>query len=231
MRLLIIVLASLWLARSSMAAEHIDVMPTMIALKKQSAPKAEILMIGDSNTEAIWWDRACGDDPAGWIINGGIGGITVKGYLCSLRLILSSTSPKVVTIMLGTNDANSKRIGIKDDREWEANYTKFVDTAIATNAKVILFTVPPVEQGKSLGEGYFSTAQIRRFNTHIRTLARVRGIELIDVYAMWSGPDGYAPRDTTIDGVHFSYSRQLDYFAQIKNAVLSARASLGQPCE
>ena len=202
----------------------------MMGLHKQACPESTILFVGDSNTEGMWWSYVCGNNPDGWAINGGIGGIRVAGYLNILPQVLAGTNPRFVTVALGTNDAYFGLVGTPEDKAWEENYTAVVDILMKNGKYVALFTIPPVEKGKQLGEGYFLTTRIQRFNAHIRSLAKQRNLPLQDVYAMWANAQGFAPSGTTTDGVHFTHDRQAAYYEQLEDAVRAMRKPLGMTC-
>lgn len=230
MRTTLVLMLALTLSATCYAADHTQVRVSMIGLQKQACPAASSLWAGDSNTEGMWWNYVCGNNVGGWVINGGIGGTTVKQYLDVLPEVLVKSTPYVVTVALGTNDANAARVGTPDDLAWEANYTALVDALLAAGKKVTLFTIPPVEQGKPLGEGYFLTSQIQRFNSHIRATAQQRGLALKDIYALWANAQGFAAPGSTTDGVHHTRAKQVAYYYQLEDAIRTMRASLGLTC-
>ncbi|WMW66673.1 SGNH/GDSL hydrolase family protein [Nitratidesulfovibrio liaohensis] len=214
----------------SYSADHTQARVGMIGLQKQACPAATSLLVGDSNTEGLWWNYVCGNTSGGWFINGGIGGTTVKEYLDVLPQVLSQSTPSVVTVALGTNDANAARVGSPDDLAWETNYTALITALLAAGKKVTLFTIPPVEQNKPLGEGYFLTSQIQRYNAHIRLTAQQRGLALKDLYALWANTQGFAASGSTTDGVHHTRAKQVAYYYQLEDAIRTMRATLGLTC-
>lgn len=214
----------------SNAADHTQAKIAMFGFQKQACPAAMSLWIGDSNTEGMWWNYVCGNSSGGWIINGGIGGETVKGYLDALPQIMSQTSPQFVTVAIGTNDAAATLVGTPSDIAWETNYTTLVDTLLAAGKRVALFTIPPVEQNKPLGEGYFLTSQIQRFNSHIRALAASRGLILKDIYMLWANSQGFAAAGSTVDGVHHTRTKQVAYYYQLEDAIRTMRSAVGLSC-
>jgi lysophospholipase L1-like esterase len=90
--------------------------------------------------------------------------------------------------------------------------------------------VPPVEQNKPLGEGYFLTSQIQRFNTHIRATAAAKNLPLQDIYLALANAQGYMPAGGTTDGVHFVRAKQVDYFDRLQSGVTAALAKEGKTC-
>ena len=78
-----------------------------------------------------------------------------------------------------------------------------------------------MESGKGLGDVYFDPVRSRRMNDAIRDLARRENnsIRLIDSNAAFAGPDGYMPKDMTVDGVHLTASAYDKWRAIITEAV------------
>lgn len=106
-------------------------------------PRAHIVLpgkpiwLGDSNTEGMWWNYVCAT--TGWVVNGGIGGIGVKGLKDNIAGIIAQAQPSVATLMVGTNDANAGLVGTPDDLAWETNYTALVDALVAAGVTPTLF--------------------------------------------------------------------------------------------
>jgi lysophospholipase L1-like esterase len=90
-----------------------------------------------------------------------------KGGLPALAELIRKYNPRMVVLMLGTNDATAKR----DGKAYLADMTKAVELILANGTIPILSTIPPHPR-----EG--ETA--RRFNAALRELAESRGLPLID---------------------------------------------------
>jgi hypothetical protein len=55
-----------------------------------------------------------------------------------------------------------------------------LDVITQHGAQAALLTILPVEKRGSLGDAYFDSDAIRRFNTHIRAAAATRNLPLVD---------------------------------------------------
>jgi hypothetical protein len=124
---------------------------------------------------------------------------TAQGYVASttydadlhITTVASAfAAAQFAVVMLGTNDAG----GNVAAGTFSANLTSIVDVLEGRNIVVILSTVPPRNDGKETA-----------YNDAIRTLARSRGLPLIDYHAeILARQPGTAWQGTLIgaDGVH-----------------------------
>ena len=109
-------------------------------------------------------DTACSGIRADQMLAGG------KSKMPALKDMLGKYKPQMVVLMLGTNDASSNR---KVDA-FISDMTKAVDLILGRKTICILSTIPPHPKRMKLAASY---------NKALRTLAKKRGLPLIDFEA------------------------------------------------
>lgn len=150
--------------------------------------RAEIVMIGDSITEAAPWKDMF---PEADILNRGASGDTVSGVEKRLEAILRA-EPDRAFVLIGTNDLN---LGNPVD-EVLARYARVVERLIAAGVETTVQTVPPCEPVLDICSGKRREAEVA-LNEGIARLAREHGVALIDLAAEFPGGTEYRA-----DGVH-----------------------------
>lgn len=113
-------------------------------------------------------------------------------------------SPRKLYIMLGTNGINWATT------DWLLDgYRELVKAIMTENpdCMVILQSIPPVSESKSIENPSFSKENFHLYNDGIRQLAIELGCYFLDINAAFSTPDGYLdPSYAAPDGVHFGYA-------------------------
>lgn len=206
----------------------------MIASHSAVLGQGRILFLGDSLTEGLWWNTACGDS----VVNAGLGGAGAAGLLTYIEPILAAARPSVVVVMIGVNDATREAPGQPANQSTVENFaprlSQLLDAIVASRARAAILTILPVEKAGGLGDAYFDSNAIRQFNAVIRAEAQARGLPLVDAYIDFAGPDGFMHAGWSIDGVHLygapgnSPNRLLyDHFVE---GARQARKQLGLSC-
>lgn len=150
--------------------------------------RTDIVMIGDSITEAApWKDMFPGAD----ILNRGASGDTVSGVEKRLDAILRA-EPKRAFVLIGTNDLNLSN----PVDEVLAIYARVVERLKEAGVETIIQTVPPCEPVLDICTGKRPEAEAA-LNDGIRRLADEQEVGLIDLAAEF--PSGTEYR---ADGVH-----------------------------
>ena len=90
-----------------------------------------------------------------------------KGGLPSLTEIVKKYNPRMIVLMLGTNDVTAAR----KEADYAADMAKAVDLILANGTIPILSTIPPHPGNEALA---------RSFNAALRELAREKRLPLID---------------------------------------------------
>lgn len=168
----------------------------------------KILCIGDSNTygyepgfcfggryaaQVRWTGRLKGHH----VINGGLNGLSVPSGASDYIDLLRSTSPDLVTVMLGVNDLLQGRSAAATADRMEAFLTELKEAAghLEGNTEFLLIAPPPVQFGEWVNsEGIIQES--KRLAALYREVARKTGIRFADAGA-WRVA-------LTRDGVHFS---------------------------
>lgn len=86
--------------RGSAEAFHREARMAVILAQARQMPPGGVLVIGDSVTERVRFDRLC-DRPA---LNAGISWATSKSWLPDARKVIAAARPSIVVVEIGTND-------------------------------------------------------------------------------------------------------------------------------
>lgn len=164
-----------------------------------SGHRPEVVMIGDSYTER--WpsgDRRLVNRAP---VNRGVGGQTSAQVLLRLRQDALELRPRVVHILLGSNDL----LGLNGPftlPQFEGTVLDMIELAQVHGAAVILGTVPPMRDYDGYVRGDPAPA-VARLNAVLRALAKRRGLVLADYHAALAGPGGTIRKELfEADGRH-----------------------------
>lgn len=169
------------------------------ALKAAAGSQPTVVFLGDSITEG--WARS---DPGFFASNGlvgrGISGQVTGQTLLRFQQDVVGLHPKVVHIMIGTNDV-AGNAGPTTYGDIERNLTAMVQLARANRILVVLATVPP-SADFPWRRGMAPAQKIIQLNGWIRDYARREHIALADYHAALADPAGGFRAQWTVDGVH-----------------------------
>jgi lysophospholipase L1-like esterase len=150
------------------------------------------LLLGDSNTWNMPADILPGD-----YVNCGINGNRSENLILQLPVFLSLYRPKMVSIMIGTND-------IKDGRSLDAFLTdcsSLIAMADQHGVALLFRSIPPTSGGWA--EINLST-QI--YSDALEQLLKRKSIAYVDHRSAWMDGNGVFRGDMTIDGLHLNRS-------------------------
>lgn len=187
-----------------------------------SAPTA--IFMGDSITEG--WARSGAEFfSANGYVGRGISGQVSGQNLLRFEQDVVALHPKVVHIMIGTNDV-AGNAGPTTYEEVQRNLISMVQIARANKIRVVLATIPPTSDFP-WRRGMEPAKTILRLNTWIRDYAKREGIVLADYHAALADNTGGFRTDWTVDGVHpnaagFEVMKPIAS-AAIKSALAKAR--------
>jgi lysophospholipase L1-like esterase len=151
--------------------------------------QADIVMVGDSLTEAAEWDAIF---PKLDIANQGISSDTTVGLLRRLKPV-ARTGARTVALMIGLNDL---QLGEPVEDTYR-RYMRAVDF-LAAGRRLLAESVLPTRRGDALN------ARIAELNRRIKAACHDGGrCTYVDVGAAVA-PDGVLPADRTIDGTHLT---------------------------
>lgn len=152
-----------------------------------------IVMLGDSLTEMNNWEQSLTTDIA--IYNRGIKGDTTDGILNRLDEIIIR-KPKMVFVMIGTNDLWSKNSSQKISQN-----ILTIATTIRLNSpdtRVYVQTVMPLRDNNELN------IKVMEINQLLKTLTQKEELDIIDLYSIFVDNTQQLQKQLTYDGVHLS---------------------------
>ena len=167
------------------------------AAVRASGKRPDIVFIGDSITEFWSVQRPGFFRPE--FVNRGIAGESSPQILVRFRQDVVELHPRVVHILMGTNDIGG-RTGPMTLRETEANFETLTDLARANHIAVILATTPPTDH--VLGDAVKPARSIQALDSWIRGYARQAGVVLADYDRVLDDGRGGLRAGLTSDGVH-----------------------------
>ncbi|MGO4196846.1 SGNH/GDSL hydrolase family protein [Rhizobium sp. YAF28] len=169
----------------------------------------QVMLFGDSNTEALW-PNVAGECK---ILNAGFGAAGISDVISYVDPLAEAARPAIVHIMLGTNNL---RPGSNSTGWWrnrwdsmESDLGKVVDGFKNEGAAVVLWAIPPTSSA------FGSAGDRASINSIIRKVAADRGVSFEEHWAdEFTGLDGYAVASAVVnDGVHLKpavQDRRLD---------------------
>jgi len=174
---------------------------------KISPPKneARVVFMGDSITDG--WNLLQ-FFPGKSYINRGISGQTTPQMLLRFRADVIDLKPKVAVILAGTNDI-AGNTGLMTLEDTAGNLTSMVELAKASNIRVVLSSVLPVndrmknKQGVLLVQtGSRPNEKITAINGWIKKYAAENGLVYLDYYSAMVDKNGTLKDGTSYDGLH-----------------------------
>ena len=169
------------------------------ALKTAGGPRPAAVFLGDSITEG--WVRAdTSFFASNNVVGRGISGQVSGQALLRFRQDVVDLHPKVVQILIGTNDV-AGNAGPTAYVDIERNLTSMVQLARANKIRIILGTVPPASDFP-WRSGMLPAKKIEHLNDWIRDYARRENIAVADYHAALANAEGGFRPDWTSDGVH-----------------------------
>lgn len=151
-----------------------------------------IVFIGDSLTEYFNWQERF---PEYGVINLGISGETVEGFLGRINKITSSIdNPDIIFIMTGINNI------IMEDFEIIESYRNIVSilTTAFKNSKIIVQGILPVHLA------WIDDEAIRIINKKLQAIAKEFNADYLDLYGLCIKQENFQKEYLLEDGVHLS---------------------------
>lgn len=221
------------IAEESYWEPHFQSRNVTIAAQVALLGTGDIMLLGDSNTEMFWWNiNSCN------ILNAGFGGARIRHIAERSQALAALARPKIVHIMIGTNNLATKYRETPDGMaEWnsmQADITTIVEAFQSVGAIVVLWPVPPFENGNG------NLAERAAINTLLNSVRTAK-----NTYWDWwwpntitQGPNvagfvtsGYAVSGALLgDGVHLSPSSQISRFYRLTAWYSTIHAQTGVAC-
>lgn len=189
-----------WQARMATIAMHVN-----------TTGQGKTMLLGDSQTDAFWWN-VVGND---WIVNAGFGGARVRSFIdfIDLNALVQCVQPSTTHVQIGTNNLFVDPA----HAEWTtlaADIHSIVNTIKSVGSKVVLWFVPPMSQA-SAPTHY--AANLLALNNTLGAEANANG-----AFADWwfpqqiTGAGGYAAAGALLnDGTHYSPATQAARYYRI----------------
>lgn len=170
---------------------HFTARMGVLSLQAPLLGPGRILLVGDSNTEALWWSTIGNCN----VFNAGMGGAKSSDIAARAQSIATMMKPSTVHLMIGTND-----ILAAIPPQTIANYVGQAIAAFkAQGATVVLWPVPPLS-------GYDVTAT----NQALAVVANANG-----AYWDWWWPTQLNGGSFIGDGIHLSAAAQISRYYRI----------------
>lgn len=164
-----------------------------------AADDADVVFIGDSITQNWYSFHHDFFDRNGFLARG-ISGQTSVEVLCRFRQDVVAHHPKVVVMMIGTNDV-AQNIGAISDECYLNNVASACDIAKANGIKMLLCSIPPCDFFPWRSE-MTPGPEVIRLNGKLREYAEAEGIQYVDYFSILNnGKDGMI-QEYTSDHCH-----------------------------
>ena len=158
----------------------------------------QVVFIGDSITEN--WLAADPDFFAHGNLDRGLSGQTSPQLLVRFYQDVVALHPRVVHIMVGTNDI-AGNTGPTTPEAYQNAVRAMVDLARANHIAVILGAIPPADHFSWI-PALQPAPWIARLNSWLKDYAKEQHLVFADYHAALAGPNGELPAMYGPDGVH-----------------------------
>lgn len=185
----------------------------------KSAPGAQwdYLWLGDSNTAAFpYTELEIRPHQIRSVLTCGLPGNGVDGVLNMVQSLdlFNKTRPKLVGIMLGTNESLIQNVSTwKTPMQFAYQYSQIVAMALAAGAAVICETCVLPEQVSGI-DAYISTTQLQAYNSIVRGgpgsvhdqfyFANPTRFAICESAGSLAGSGSYSAPGSTMDGIHLT---------------------------
>jgi lysophospholipase L1-like esterase len=180
---------------------HLDVRRQMIGFHLEQAGAESILVCGDSRVEAAFLPSNIAGLP---VVNAGIGGATVSLIGDEVSRIVGAYKVRLLVLSAGVNDAKKENRTICSVSDFRSNLEATVKKLVQNARRILLTSIPPVENGKPLGSQFYDGDLICRFNGEIASCAEANGMDFFDLAALMRNESLELTEGMSIDGVHLN---------------------------
>jgi len=164
-----------------------------------NAPAPTAVFMGDSITEG-WARTGAAFFAANGYVGRGISGQVTAQNLLRFQQDVIALHPKVVHIMIGTNDI-AGNAGPTTYENIQNNIMAMVQMARANKIAVVLATIPP-SADFPWRRGMEPASKIIKMNEWIRDYAKREDLVLADYHKALANPEGGFRAEWSADGVH-----------------------------
>lgn len=164
-----------------------------------AAGDAGVVFIGDSITQNWYAFHRTFFDRNGFLARG-ISGQTSIEILCRFRQDVVKHNPKVVVMMIGTNDV-AQNVGAISDECYLDNVASACDIAKANGIKMLLCSIPPCDFFPWSPE-LTPVTDIVRLNGKLQAYAAENGIQYVDFFSILNNGRNGMIEEYTSDHCH-----------------------------
>lgn len=179
-------------------APHWLIRDIVISAHRAAAGPGGLLFVGDSIVEGFYWNRM---GPFS-VLNAGYSGIWAEALEPRIPLLLKSTEPALVVLLVGANDAKKDCSGSSLDDALR-HFEQIVGHCESASAPLIVMTPPPVERAKRLTRFYAVDAMVS-LSRRILEASHGRAVGIVDLQTALSDGECAARTGMTVDGIHLS---------------------------
>lgn len=179
---------------------------SVLSTKWDGEPK-EIVFLGDSLIRDYDLSKYFVDIKSK-LFNCGISGITTDGLFNIIKQGVVRHKPKVVVILVGTNDLNE--LHNRRDEEVISNISKLVTQlkTVLEGVKIFLISLLPCDeerQGKDIIGGGRDNSRIKEINKGLKKFENYfKDLVYVDVFSSLVDDSGNLAKDYTHDGIHLT---------------------------
>ena len=156
------------------------------------------VFLGDSLTE--FWAAADPDLFSAGIVGRGISGQTSPQLLLRFMADVVALRPRCVHLLVGANDV-AGNTGPSTPQDYKMNMTAMITLAQASDIRVVLGGLPPVERFPWVPQ-LSPRARVIELDAWLRETAQHQGLVYADYAAVLCDPDGSIRPEFIRDGVH-----------------------------
>jgi lysophospholipase L1-like esterase len=173
----------------------------MIGFHLEQAGAESILVCGDSRVEAAFLPSSIAGLP---VVNAGIGGATISLIGDELARMIGAHKVRLLVLSAGVNDAKTENRTIKSVSDFRSNLEATVKKLAQNAERILLTSIPPVENGKPLGPQFYDGDLICRFNDEIASCAERNSMDFFDLAGPMTNENLELTAGMSIDGVHLN---------------------------
>src|SRR5450755_3068173 len=196
------------------------------ALKPPAPGENRVVFFGDSITD-IW--KLEDYFPGKPYLNRGIGGQTTPQMLVRFRQDVIELHPKVVVILVGTNDV-AGNTGPMLSEDIEANLSSIAELARVHGIRVVFSSVLPVHNYTDRSKDFFAQRpreRILELNSWLKDYCAANGLVYLDYFSALVDDKGLLKKELADDGLHPNVAG-FKIMAPLADAAI-AKAMAGKP--
>ena len=173
----------------------------MIGFHLEQAGAGSTLVCGDSRVEAAFLPSSIAGIP---VVNAGIGGATISLIGEEVAKIVAIHRVGLLVLSAGVNDAKVENRTTNSVSDFRSNLEAAIKKLAPNAERILLTSIPPVENGKPLGPGFYDGTLICRFNEEIAACAGRNGMDFLDLAGPMMNESRELSAGLSFDGVHLN---------------------------